>query len=188
MSGDYAPFVPAFTPAAAAIVAMDPFGDGFEAGREGARFGRFRDSRHTPPESLAALAALAAPRDNVLPWTGGLEQLRHMPAPPFLAPAAWDQLVWTAIRLDEEWGRAAHDAGWDTLQLFGANPNPGAGRADRDGLALLLARWLGPIKIVSVSRDDIALQVAHGGILRWRRFDRSAAVPMWLAFGMSAGP
>lgn len=183
MSADaYQPFV--VPVAAAPTEVVRDAADGFD-GLAAARFTRFRDDR---AQTLATLAALAAPGASQIPWIEGLERLRRLPVPTYLDAAAWDRIVWTALQLHEQWGEQAHAAGWNMLELFGANPVRTIMPNDKDGLTLALCSWDGPIRVSAIERDHIDLMAIHGSIVRWRRFDRSGSIPMWEAFGMPTGP
>ncbi|MFC0304411.1 hypothetical protein ACFSTI_29380 [Rhizorhabdus histidinilytica] len=180
---EYVPFIPVLKPA---IASTEPaIADGFEAGIKAARFSRFRDARRDGRESLAALATLAAPGR---PWSEGLRLLKALPAPMHMPMERWDRLVWTCLQIDQQWGGDLVARGWDVLEVYGSNPDISAARADRNGLALLLWSWSGPIEIHRVDVESIVLTVDHGNQLRWRRFDRSRAVPVWEAYAMRGGP
>lgn len=190
--GDYQPFFPnGWQPApndadccqpVAAIAATD---DGLSDWGAGADFRRFQRQRATIGVGVAAVATVAAPS---LPWGAGLAKLERLPCPDWLAPDRWERLVYEAVALSRDWGEQAHAFGWDALELFGCHPEPWKYRVDRDGLALTLADWRGPIRVRAITTDAITMEVDHGHIVRRTRFDRSGAVPLWIGYAPKGGP
>ena len=113
--------------------------DGLPDWGEGADFRRFQRERTPDAASVATVAAVAAPG---LPWSDGLAALRLLPCPAWQTAGRWNRLVYTALNLSRDWGMQAHALGWGTLELFGCNPEPWAGRVDLDGVATTLANWV----------------------------------------------
>lgn len=192
-AGSYIPFpsdVPSPTVAFRCHSVATPLAtdDGFGDWGEGADFRHFQRERTQNGGAVAAVATVATPQPHRLPWSAGLAALRTLAAPGYMPDGTWDHLVYVATRLSDQWGDKAHAAGWSTLDLFGCNPQPWVARADRNGLAMLLAGWAGPIRVVDVEPASIVLEAINGSRLRYGRFDRSAAVPIWEGFAMPRGP
>jgi hypothetical protein len=159
--------------------------DGLPDWGAGADFRQFQRERAAPATVVATVATVAAPR---LPWIDGLALLKALPCPGWVAEDRWERLVYTALKLSAEWGEQAHALGWTTVDLFGCNPVPWAGRLDRNGLALTLADWHGPIQVRAVTTDKIALEVDHSNRLHFYRFERAGSVPLWVGYAQEGGP
>ena len=139
----------------------------------------------TCSRGVATVAGVAAPR---LPWAAGIEQLRVMPCPGWLPASQWERLVFVALELSRTWGAQAHALGWTEIDLFGCHTQPWKGRIDRNGLALSLAHWRGPIRVAAITDKAIALHVDHGQQLRFYHFDRAGSVPLWIGYAQEGGP
>lgn len=190
--GSYQPFFPTgWRPAAPdadcchAVAAHAATDDGLPDWGTGADFRQFQRQRAGGGASVATVATVAAPS---LPWSNGLAQLRRLTRPAWVPLERWDRLIFEAVALSRDWGEQAHALGWDTLELFGCHPEPWKARVDRDGLALTLADWRGPIRVRAMTADAIVLEVDHGNTLRRTRFDRSGAVPIWIGYAQEGGP
>lgn len=166
------------TSVASSVAAQDSFPDW----GKGADFRRFRRERDG---TVASVASVAAPR---LPWADGLDILQRLPAPGWMPYEQWERLVYIAVSLSRDWGAQAHSLGWNEIDLFGCNLEPWKRRVDRNGLAMLLSRWSGPIKVAAITDQSVALTVDHGHTLQFRHFDRLGSVPIWVAFSQEAGP
>lgn len=72
------------------------------------------------------------------PLIAGINQLRSMPVPRRVDPAAWSAVVADTLRLEREgWAAQALALGWSALDLFGAVADP-EGDSGADGLAVKL--------------------------------------------------
>ncbi len=119
--------------------------------------------------------AAVTPIASVANWMAGVEALkRARPAPaPYHSP--WRTVVRDAANFVALWGDDAIRMGWSTLDVFGVNPDPAAGRYDRLGLVILLGGR--PVQCLEP-------QTAHIGRdskpTVFRRALRAAgAVPIW---------
>lgn len=167
---------------AGAVAASVATSDAFPDWGKGADFRRFQREREG---TVATVAAVATPR---LPWADGVDLLKRLDQPRWMPYEQWERLVYIAVTLSRDWGAQAHSLGWSDIDLFGCNPEPWKGRVDRNGLAMLLYRWTGPIKVAAITDQSVALTVDHGHTLQFRHFERLGAVPLWVAFSQEGGP
>lgn len=190
--GDYQPFFPdGWRPAARNADCCHPVAvptatdDGLSDWGEGAQFRRFQRHRVHGGASVATVAAVAAPK---VPWADGLALLQRLPCPEWVTPERWERLVYHATMLSQDWGEQANALGWTTTDLFGCNPFPWVRRIDRNGLAITLADWCGPIRVRAMAADRIALEVDRGHRLHFYRFAPLGSVPIWVAYAQEGGP
>lgn len=143
---------------------------------------------HFPTVPEGTVSTVSTVSGFPLPWADGLAVMERMDAPDWMREDQWDHIVRTALGLSRDWGVQALAMGWDTLDLFGCNPEPWAGRIDRDGLSLSLSGWRGPITVRAITATAITMEADHGQVVRFYRHQRSGAVPMWVAYGRGGGP
>ena len=141
-----------------------------------------------PPSTIAAIAAIAASDEKPLPWDRELRAFVDLECPPGVQPAYWSELVEEAWDISRKWGQAALDAGWSSLDLFGCNPVPSAGRVDRDGLVALNVGMRTPLRLISITKDSAELHDPRGGVLQYRPPPAPGSVHLWEAYAAEAGP
>lgn len=100
----------------------------------------------------------------------------------------WNDLLrlvkWTA----EDWSAAAVELRWHPLEFFGCNPDPYAGRGDRDGVVTSMFRMPTPTKITAVLADCVEITDRGGSVMRYRPFGPRGQVYLWEAYAMKEGP
>jgi len=165
------------SPVAAEIATPEAFPD-WGKGAEFRQFQRTRDA------VVAGVADVAGGSVSKLPWSAGIEQLTKLSQPTFLAKERWDELVFDAVQVSQVWGATLAALGWSITDIFGCNPEPRAGRLDRDGLVILLRGR----KVISIT--DCLAVICDGKVRHTFRRDheRLGSVPLWLAFSSKAGP
>ncbi len=76
----------------------------------------------------------------VLEWSRGLASLSPGVVPcRGLRPDEWRETHRRCQEFVERWGMQAHEAGWDTLRLFGVHPELGTIRGDYSGILVTLS-------------------------------------------------
>jgi len=87
----------------------------------------------------------------------------------------------------KNWGETAQALGWHPLEFFGCNPDPYAGRLDRDGLIKSLFGFKDSAEVVAVHADHVALRTGRD-ILHYRAFGPRGQVYLWDAYAPKGGP
>lgn len=146
----------------------------------------FSDEATTP---LATIATVAAPATDMrFPWSADLLRFVERPCPIDERGDYWSELQEEAWSVSREWGETAIAAGWSALNLFGSNPDPAAGRVDRDGLVVSICRLRSPVTIVAIDSEAASLRCPRGSIMKHRRHARPGTILLWEAYPMTAGP
>jgi len=112
----------------------------------------------------------------------GLDQLRLMPVPRRVDPAAWSAVVADALRLEREgWATQALALGWSELDLFGAVTDP-----EGDPAAEGLAVKLGGRRVLAMCETFATIADPGGGRCWHYRGNNEGAVLLW-ELGHGAG-
>lgn len=142
-----------------------------------------------PSTALAEIAPIAAPAAEMpFPWSADLLAFVDRPCPIGERDEYWSELQEEAWSVSRQWGEAATAAGWTAYDLFGSNPDPSAGRVDRDGLVVGICRLRSPVTITAIDSEAASLRCPRGSILKHRRRERPGSVLLWEAYPMTAGP
>jgi len=142
----------------------------------------------TPNETFATIAGIAAPLSPETIWTDGPALLAALPRPVRMASAAWRDLVRATKWIADDWARDAAQAGWHPLEFFGCNPDPFAGRLDRDGLIVTVMKLAAPAKVTAIHADGAVITCRGGATMTKRLFGPRGQVFLWEAYAMKGGP
>lgn len=100
----------------------------------------------------------------------------------------WDELTGEASVISRLWGQRALDAGWTSVELFGCNPDPYAGRVDRNGLIVTMTNFAVGLRLVDIAPDHALLLGPREERLRYQAGDVTGRVHLWEAYSMATGP
>lgn len=118
----------------------------------------------------------------------GVKKLQRLPKPSWEGPLAWAELQADAAAFERCWLDDAIKLGWSIEEMFGCWRNPRAGRLDAMGLVPILSgravmevteRWA---SIRGLRPKDTMRYQLYPFTGATQRFDRSAAVPIWIAY------
>lgn len=127
-----------------------------------------------PRISMSASASPALPA-TVLSWSRGLASLSPGVVPcRGLRPDEWRETHGRLCAFIDQWGVQAHEAGWDTLRLFGIHPQFGAIRGDYSGILVTLS-----VDIHEVTPEWIKL--GRWTAYRHEPVKQPGMVPIWEA-------
>ena len=120
-------------------------------------------------------------------WTEGVALLAGRPAPDGITAPRWRAFQATTVRLLHDHGAELHNAGWDTLDLFGLHATAPATNAPGWGLAWLLGA---AGEVLDVSPTAVGMMPEAGGArLAYRKTQtppRAGILPAWNLPGASA--
>lgn len=137
---------------------------------------------------IATIATIAGFQGQHLIWSQGPSLFSTSPRHPRLAQSDWNRLTRLARWIAEDWSEAAIEAGWHPLEFFGCNPDPFAGRSDRDGIVITLFKSTTPPKVTSVTPEHVELTYRNGDVVRFRSFGPRGQAYLWDALSMTSGP
>lgn len=128
-------------------------------------------------ERFGLTASLMLPDDapSTANWRMGVEAMGKARPTPGFYHGRWGMLTADARQFLAMWGDDAVAAGWGTLDVFGANPDPNHRRFDRLGLVLLLRGR--PVQELSADSATIGERQDTTTFYRHRR--GAGAVPVW---------
>lgn len=155
------------------------------AGQGRAEIRQFPATAKVSEPSVAAVAAVAAPQSDDLPWSAALARFLVMPCPDGRNPTRWAALQADCEGFSRTWGRIAVALGWSTRYAFGYPRDPSSRRVDQLGLVPLLDGR--PIAALTDTCATILNSSGAPNVYRlypWRR----PGAPLWVAFGMEGGP
>lgn len=121
-------------------------------------------------------------------WQIGIASLLARPRPLWASRGRWGRLRSALISVRDGWGQVALDAGWSPLDVFGCNPDPQAGRVDRDGLLASLAGHLAAVTVSAIYPQHADFRDERGTILRKRLPIAPGGVMIWEAYRSASGP
>lgn len=121
------------------------------------------------------------------PWLDGPRLLESYRRPPNIDKSKWRRLVHLAKWTTEDWATSLQDLGWHPLEIFGCNPDPRAGRLDRNGLVRTMLGLGDAVEIVAVNAVYIELSIGRDA-LRYRAFGPRGQVYLWEAYAPKGGP
>ena len=87
----------------------------------------------------------------------------------------WRRLIDDGGVFLDQWGNEAAALGWNVADVFGVDPTVPDARFDRMGLLPLIAGG----RVVSIDTNSATIRTKTGGILRYRRTERTGSVPVW---------
>lgn len=147
-----------------------------------------RHLRATVKPALATIATLAGVADHTLPWAAELADFVSLPCPEGIQSAAWSRLRQQAWDISRQWGAKAMTLGWRSIDLFGCNPVPAAGRLDRDGLVTLIAKFVGSVRVTALTDSHAEITGKDGSTMRFHPPTAAGAVFLWGAYRPTRGP
>lgn len=133
------------------------------------------------PQSNPPVASVASVAD----WRRGLAAFARLPQPSGWSDRAWRVLKADASSLGQLWAEEMIGFGWTIPEIFGWNPKPWTSAVEPCGIVRLLnGRPIG-----TISHEAVTITQVRGADMTFRRqmpgctpFDRSSAMPIWLAF------
>ena len=111
----------------------------------------------------------------VLSWSRGLASLSPGVVPcRGLRPDEWRETHARLCAFIDRWGVQAHEAGWDTAQLFGVSPDLGAIRGDFCGHLIPLTRDVTEV-------TDEWIRIGRGRAYKAHPIKMPGMIPIWEA-------
>jgi hypothetical protein len=133
------------------------------------------ENRAPRAEESPAVATVAT----VAMCRAGVISLAALPKPRGVGKLRYKRLIRDAESFERMWLEKAVALGWSVEEMYGCWRNPLASRLDCDGLV----HCLDGRKISLLTAESAVILVDRGNVQTYRRgFDRSAAVPIWLAY------
>lgn len=158
----------------------------FDTGSAAPDWGSIPVDRAAQSRSVASVASVAADAEA----RAGIAKLVKCPQPIWLSAHAWASLIADVQAFANDWLIEALGLGWSIPEMFGCPPDPRARRVDLSGLVPLLRGR--PVDSISATSAIIRNRIGAPNTFHrhapgcGQPFDRSAAVPMWVAYAQEA--